>query len=226
MSTPDLDQAFVQGGGAAAGGGLGRALDDPVAGGELVPLHGEGPLVEVRFTGVRASPPAGVRNCATARSPSTGVTTCAPGSRTGLCPTGVDAGAVLALADLDDLHTTIERLGVSLAAVNAGFRTLGLPPLHHRDGHVRQFAAHLQQHRAEIQDRLRDRFVAVVRRGEPLTEYLRLRDLPGLDPDPDWLDRHWDLPEPVLNKRIGDWLNAVCPAASPIGPASTALLPQ
>lgn len=142
-----------------------------------------------------------------------------------LHPTGVDAGTVLALADRDDLRAAIERLGISLAVANASFRKLGLPPLHHREGHARQFAAYLQQHGAEIQDRLRDRFVAVARRGEPLADYLRLRDLPGLDPDPDWLDRYWDLPEPVLNERVEVWLDAVCPAASPAAPASAAPLP-
>ncbi|WP_345133402.1 sacsin N-terminal ATP-binding-like domain-containing protein [Dactylosporangium darangshiense] len=135
--------------------------------------------------------------------------------RAWLAERGVDADTVLALADQDDLHVTIEKLGVTLAAANAGFRAAGVPPLHNRDGHIRQFAAHLQQHRTEIQDELRDRYLTVAERGEPLTEYLRLRDLPGLGPDPEWLDRYWDLPEPVLRARVAEWLGRVCPAPSP-----------
>ncbi|WP_344648734.1 sacsin N-terminal ATP-binding-like domain-containing protein [Cryptosporangium japonicum] len=134
--------------------------------------------------------------------------------RSWLSDRGIDAERVLALADENDLHTTIEKLNASLGAANAGLRALGLAPLHNRDGHSRQFAAYLQQHRAGIQDKLRDRYLAVAERGEPLTDYLRLRDLPDLGPDPKWLDRHWDLPEQVLQERIEDWLDQVCPASA------------
>ncbi|MEV0570315.1 DUF3883 domain-containing protein [Dactylosporangium sp. NPDC050588] len=129
---------------------------------------------------------------------------------------GVDADTVLTLADEDDPHIRIEKLGVTLAAANAKFRAVGLPPLHNRDGHIRQFAAHLQQHRTEIQDELRNRHLAAAERGEPLTDYLRLRDLPGLGTDPEWLDRFWDLSDPVLDQRVAEWLDQVCPAPAPL----------
>jgi hypothetical protein len=135
--------------------------------------------------------------------------------RAWLSSRGIDADKVLALADEDDLHITIEKLNVTLAAANAGFRAVGLSPLHNRAGHARQFAAHLQRHRAEIQDQLRDRYLRVAERGEPLTEYLRLRDLPDLGPDPNWLDHHWELSEPLLDERIADWLDRVCPEPAP-----------
>ncbi|GAA0902733.1 hypothetical protein Vau01_111840 [Virgisporangium aurantiacum] len=136
--------------------------------------------------------------------------------RTWLADRNVDADRILTLADEDDLHSMIDKLGVSLAAANVGFRATGLTPLHNRDGHARQFSAYLQQHRAEIHDKLRDRYLAVAERGEPLTDYLRLRDLPDLGPDPKWLDRYWDLSESVLDKHVAGWLDRVSPE-----PAST-----
>ncbi|GIF23408.1 hypothetical protein BJ973_000234 [Actinoplanes tereljensis] len=131
--------------------------------------------------------------------------------RAWLTDRGVDTDTILALADQDDPHITIEKLGINLATANAGYRALGLPALHNREGHARQFTAYLQQHRLHIQDQLRDRHLPVAERGAPLTEYLRLRDLPGLQPDPQWLDQFWDLAEPLLHKRVADWLDHVCP---------------
>ncbi|MFC8849463.1 MULTISPECIES: sacsin N-terminal ATP-binding-like domain-containing protein [unclassified Micromonospora] len=135
--------------------------------------------------------------------------------RAWLSDRGIHADTALALADEDDLHITIEKLNVTLATANEGLRAVGLAPLHNGTGHARQFAAHLQRHRTGIQDKLRDRYLAVAERGEPLTDYLRLRDLPDLGPDPEWLDSHWEISEPLLQGRTADWLDRVSPAPAP-----------
>ena len=134
--------------------------------------------------------------------------------RAWLANTGMDADRVLVLADRNDPLAAITELGVSLEKANLAFRLCGLPPLHHPGGHARQFEAFRQQHRAAILDRLRDRFLPVARRGEPLTGYLSLRDLRGLTADEEWLDRYWELPEEVMHARAEAWLDEGAPPAS------------
>ncbi|GAA0902311.1 DUF3883 domain-containing protein [Virgisporangium aurantiacum] len=134
--------------------------------------------------------------------------------RAWLAATGMVADRVLALADRNDPLAAITELGVSLENANLAFRFCGLPPLHNRGGHARQFEAFRQQHRAAILDRLRDRFLSVAQRGEPLTGYLSLRDLRGLAADEEWLDRYWELPEKVMHGRTEAWLDEGAPPAS------------
>ncbi|MCO1593819.1 DUF3883 domain-containing protein [Micromonospora sp. RHAY321] len=134
--------------------------------------------------------------------------------RAWLAATGVDADRVLALADRNDPLAAITELGVSLEKANLAFRLCGLPPLHRRGGHARQFEAFRQQYRAAILDQLRDRFLPVARRGEPLTGYLSLRDLRGLTADERWLDHYWELPEEVMHERVDAWLDEGAPPAS------------
>ncbi|ADJ47550.1 hypothetical protein AMES_5725 [Amycolatopsis mediterranei S699] len=122
---------------------------------------------------------------------------------------GFDADEILALAGQNDLLDATRQLDIPLAQANAGLRAVNLPLLHNDIGHRQQFDAYLQRHRPELQDQLRDRFVARFRRGEPLDEYLRLRDLPGLEPDSTWLDTYWHLPDHVVQARLDLWLASV-----------------
>ncbi|GAB3861588.1 sacsin N-terminal ATP-binding-like domain-containing protein [Dactylosporangium cerinum] len=133
--------------------------------------------------------------------------------RAWLSATGVDADRVLALADRNDPLAAITELGVSLEKANLAFRLCGLPLLHRQGGHARQFEAFRQQHRAAILDRLRDRFLPMAERSEPLTGYLSMRDLRSLTSDEEWLDRYWELPEEVMQGRVEAWLDEGAPPA-------------
>ncbi len=121
------------------------------------------------------------------------------------------AEELLALADRGDLLQALRTLDIDLASANCGLRALALPPLHNADGHARQVAAYLQQHRSELQDRIRDAFLPTYRAGEPLDAYLHLLQLPGLEPDEAWLDTHWDVPEQVLADHVESWLHHTTP---------------
>jgi uncharacterized protein DUF3883 len=57
--------------------------------------------------------------------------------------------------------------------------------------------------------------VTAFRKGEQLDEYIRLRELPDLDPDPAWLDTHWNLLNEILRGRVDSWIEAV---GGPFGP--------
>jgi hypothetical protein len=131
------------------------------------------------------------------------------------------AEEVLELADRGDLVATIHELGVSFAAATAALRTLGLTPPANPAGHAHQLQTYVQQHRADLHDRLRDRFAAVARRGEPLDTYQRARDFAGLVEDPAWINEHWDLTEDVIEARVAAWLADV----SPTGDAPAIALP-
>jgi len=131
------------------------------------------------------------------------------------------ADTVIDLADRGDLHGAVRVLNIDLADANAGLRAMALPPVHNRDGHSRQFAGYLQQHRQALQDRIRDAFLPAYRSGQPLHDYLRLRQLPGLKPDETWLDQYWDLPRHILAEHVERWLHDHVPD----GPDETAPLP-
>jgi hypothetical protein len=124
---------------------------------------------------------------------------------------GVTADALLELADHRDLLESIRTLGIDFATANRGLRALAHPPLHNTAGQARQFAAYLQHHRRALQDRVRDAFLAAYRAGEPLDAYLRLRQLPGLQPDEGWLDLYWDLPEQLVADQVETWLHDTVP---------------
>lgn len=128
-----------------------------------------------------------------------------------LAARGRTAGEVLALADGDDLLAAVRAFGTPLAEANLALRALGLLPLHNREGHARQFAAYLQRHRHELQDRIRDAFTPAYQAGQPLDDYLRLRELPGLSPDDAWLDQYWEVPEHVLTGHAEAWLHRSLP---------------
>jgi hypothetical protein len=125
-------------------------------------------------------------------------------------PVGTDT--VLSLSDTGDLLASVRALDVALLQANQGLRALGFEPLHNAVGHQQQFSAYVQQQRAYLHDVLRDRFIEVARSGASLDEYLRLRELPGLEPNDAWLDHYWDLPDDVLAAHIGGWIDEVTPA--------------
>lgn len=115
------------------------------------------------------------------------------------------ADQLLGLVEEDDRQRTLTALGVPLAEANRAWQTLGLPTVDNAESHQRQFQAWLQQNRARLVDRVRDAYVAMYKAGGTLAEYVRLRSLPGLEPDPRWGLEHWDLPVDLLDAHAEEW---------------------
>ncbi|MER6149338.1 sacsin N-terminal ATP-binding-like domain-containing protein [Streptomyces hirsutus] len=122
---------------------------------------------------------------------------------------------LMRLIDDDDWQRRLTALGVKLADANRAWRDLDLPPVHNRAGHTRQFVHWLQHNRADLVDRVRDAFVPAYRAGSPLESYVGLRELPGLEAAPEWLDLYWDVPTDVLRTHAEAWARAHLPAPSP-----------
>ncbi|MGN9805590.1 sacsin N-terminal ATP-binding-like domain-containing protein [Micromonospora sp. L32] len=123
----------------------------------------------------------------------------------------VTNGALLDLANRGDLLEAVRVLGTDLATANRGLRALARPPLHNVDGHLRQFTAFLQQNRRALQDRVRDAFLPDYRAGQSLDAYLRLRQMPNLEPSEEWLDEYWNLPVQIITDRVEAWFQQNVP---------------
>ncbi|WP_326607676.1 DUF3883 domain-containing protein [Streptomyces sp. NBC_01799] len=134
------------------------------------------------------------------------------------------ADMLLGLLDDDDRARQLDALNVPLATANRAWRTLGLPVIDNRAGHHRQFEAWLEQERPALQERVRDAFAPVFRSGGDLSEYVRLRELPGLAPDADWHTTYWNLSSELLIARADSWVATHTPT-SPRRPTTTALRP-
>ncbi|MGW4756142.1 sacsin N-terminal ATP-binding-like domain-containing protein [Streptomyces chartreusis] len=115
------------------------------------------------------------------------------------------ADQLLGLVEEADWQRMLSALGVPLAAANQAWQTLGLPTVDNAEMHQRQFHAWLQQNRARMADRVRDAYVPTHKAGDPLMEYVRLRSLPGLEPNPRWGLEHWDLPADLLDAHAEQW---------------------
>ncbi len=138
-------------------------------------------------------------------------------------PAAPEPKTLVELAEGEDLLAAARQLNLSLGMANRGLRMLGLAPLHNASGQRQQFDAFLARARAQIQDRIRDRFREAHAQQRPLDDYLRLRELPGLEPDPHWLDEYWDLPEDLLTAHVDAWINGACPPAPTTTQAHTPL---
>ncbi|MFG2439036.1 sacsin N-terminal ATP-binding-like domain-containing protein [Streptomyces sp. NPDC048508] len=122
------------------------------------------------------------------------------------------ADHLLRLVEESDWQRTLSALGVPLADANRAWQTLDLPTIDNSETHRRQFQAWSQQNRARIADRVRDAYVATHKAGTPLTDYVRLRSLPGLEPDPQWGLEHWDLTDDLLDAHAEEWTVTHLPA--------------
>ncbi|MFB7760557.1 protein NO VEIN domain-containing protein [Streptomyces xiamenensis] len=116
------------------------------------------------------------------------------------------ADHLLGFVEENDWHRMLSVLAVPLAEANRAWQALGLPTVDNAQTHQRQFQAWLQQKRAGMVDRVRDAYVATHRAGASLTNYVRLRSLPGLEPDPRWGLEHWDLPADLLEAHAEEWM--------------------
>jgi hypothetical protein len=88
-----------------------------------------------------------------------------------------------------------ERLGLDYARFNAVLKDLGSPyaPVHNQTGHAQALEHHVQMHREQITTGLRARFLDAFRGHQPLDDYVAIRDLRSVQPDPAWLD-NFDIP--------------------------------
>ncbi|WP_146228301.1 sacsin N-terminal ATP-binding-like domain-containing protein [Streptomyces sp. CG 926] len=122
------------------------------------------------------------------------------------------ADVLLRLLDDDDRQRQLAELSVSLADANQAWRTLGLPTLDHQARHRQQFEAWLQRNQPALAARVRDAHAGVHRSGRSLAGYLRLRSLPGFEPDPLWHTTLWDLSPELLQFHADAWAAARLPA--------------
>ncbi|MGW7450176.1 sacsin N-terminal ATP-binding-like domain-containing protein [Streptomyces sp. NPDC054787] len=124
------------------------------------------------------------------------------------------ADLLLRLLDDDDRQRQLAELSVPLADANQAWRTLGLPTLDNQARHRQQFEAWLQRNQPALAERVRDAHAGVYRSGRSLAGYLRLRSLPGLEPDPHWHTTLWNLPSELLRSHADAWAAARLPAPS------------
>ncbi|MFB7122986.1 sacsin N-terminal ATP-binding-like domain-containing protein [Kitasatospora sp. NPDC056273] len=135
---------------------------------------------------------------------------------------GADRAELLLSLSEDDWQRLLLRLGVPLERANRAWEVLGLATIDNSALHTRQFEAWLQGNRARLADRVRDAFAASHRAGRELGEYVRLRELPELGPDPAWHRTLWELPAQLMADHADRWLAEHLP---PAGKDSGALPP-
>lgn len=135
---------------------------------------------------------------------------------------GADRAELLLSLPEDDWQRLLLRLGVPLERANHAWQALGLATIDNSALHTRQFEAWLQDNRSRLVDRVRDAFAASHRAGRELGEYVRLRELPGLAPDPAWHRTLWELPAQLMADHADRWLVEHLP---PAGKSSGTLPP-
>ncbi|MGW3231475.1 sacsin N-terminal ATP-binding-like domain-containing protein [Kitasatospora sp. NPDC001095] len=135
---------------------------------------------------------------------------------------GADRAELLLSLPEDDWQRLLLRLGVPLERANRAWEALGLATIDNSAPHTRQFEAWLQGNRSWLVDRVRDAFAASHRAGRELGEYVRLRELPELGPDPAWHRTLWELPAQLMADHADRWLAEHLP---PAGKDSGALPP-
>lgn len=129
---------------------------------------------------------------------------------------GADRAELLLSLPGDDWQRLLARLGVPLDRANRAWEALGLATIDNSAMHTRQFEAWLQGDRSRLVDRVRDAFAASHRAGRGLGEYVRLRGLPGLAPDPAWHRTLWELPAQLMADHADRWLAEHLPPAGKV----------
>lgn len=108
-------------------------------------------------------------------------------------------------ASVGDLR---ERLGLDYARFNLVLKELGSPyaPVHNATGHAQALEHYVQTHRDQITTGLRARFLDAFRAHQPLDDYVAIRDLRSVRPDPAWLDG-FDIPrDDLLAAHVAQWI--------------------
>ncbi|MFD9568280.1 sacsin N-terminal ATP-binding-like domain-containing protein [Streptomyces sp. NPDC059982] len=126
---------------------------------------------------------------------------------------GADRAELLLSLPEDDWQRLLLRLGMPLERANRAWEALGLTTIDNSALHKRQFDAWLQRNRSRLVDQVRDAFAAPHRGGRELEEYVRLRELPGLAPDPAWHRTLWQLPAQLMADHADRWLVEHLPPA-------------
>lgn len=102
-----------------------------------------------------------------------------------------------------------EDLGLNFGSFNATLKDIGPPykPTRNVEGHRNEFAFFLQHHTEAILIRVRNRFIQAFHNSESLDEYVAIRDLKTLQPDPNWLET-CELPsDTMMRGLVNVWLN-------------------
>ncbi|WP_374453560.1 sacsin N-terminal ATP-binding-like domain-containing protein [Phenylobacterium sp.] len=134
-----------------------------------------------------------------------------------LPPLGCDAQAVLdACRSALTVAELREALGLDFHALNEAMLAIGQAPDTYPDVHARQLAGLIRDVGLAINDALRAVAAPLLNRGEPAPAYARARDTAAtMAPDPDWLLRYREVPDPLLITHVDKWLEAQ--GASPLG---------
>ena len=103
----------------------------------------------------------------------------------------------------DELRTSLE---IPLGSFNRALRDLGRPPIHYTGQHEAAWAHFLNSQRRWLSQRLRRHFLRRFQATDDLSSYAELRHLPGLGPDPQWLDEYETPPDDVMRSRCDAWL--------------------
>jgi hypothetical protein len=99
-------------------------------------------------------------------------------------------------------------LGTDLGDLNTVLVGLGRDPLAFPELHSAAMSSYLDEHRVELLDDLRQRFISQSDERGDLTNYTRSREFADLLPDPRWLFDHEVPTESKLAERASAWLAA------------------
>ena len=114
-------------------------------------------------------------------------------------------------ANMSNVFSIRDELGLDYAEFNATLRAIGPPykVARNEEGHRNEFAFFKQNQGEEILARVRARFLEDFREYRSLEQYVEVRDLKTLQPDPLWLGR-CHLPTDTMMKGQADaWLRAL-----------------
>jgi hypothetical protein len=112
----------------------------------------------------------------------------------------------------DELRRTLE---IPFADFNRALRELGRPPIHFVAEHDDAFRSFVATHRDRVLDAIRLHYFPAFKLRVDLSRYTKLRLLPGLEPDPDWLDTFVVPEDELMQRRITDWLGVEGIAPAP-----------
>lgn len=124
-----------------------------------------------------------------------------------LAPAADPSILVAAARDAGSLPELRRQLGLDYARFNAVLRELGDPysPIRNETGHTHAVQHYVVANREAILHSLRARFLQTFREGGPLANYVEVRDLIGISPDPRWLDEFDVPPDDLIAEYVRAW---------------------
>lgn len=115
-----------------------------------------------------------------------------------------------------DMNQLREEFSIELKDFNDILTELGPPYqlIHNTIGHDQEFSFFKQQHREQILGALRKRYLPDFKQQRSLSQYVEIRNLETLRPDPDWLHDHYLPEQNLMISHTGKWLSSF--GASPL----------